>query len=388
MIDNDQSKIRRFHSQLLFKLVKDYGPISRVDLARMTQMSGTSVGKIVKELIEQDFVHEVGQTESSIGRKAVLLEINPRGVLTIGVSVDTDACKVGIVDLRGNLIAENTTSVDLSRSAEDILKDMAIEIRKIGESIGPLSDKIAGVGVTIPGIISWPDGVVQASPQMRWRNLGVRKYLQEALEKPVFVDNQVKCALFGESFYGDIVGMRDCVCIWVGSGVGGAVMEDGVILRGGKNALGEIGHMTIDPSGPLCDCGRFGCMQTFICSSALEKEANCSMETIFAAERRQEAWAVRLIDRATKYLAIAISNAVCMYNPQVIVLAGSMVDRWPEWTRRVQGLYKEYLWEPLQDSFEVRCAKTSETSGILGASALVISELLQSPFKSQEIVSL
>lgn len=382
MMKNDQSKIRKYHLLLLFKMIRDNGPISRAALAKMSEMSVTSIGNIVKELIDQDYVQEVGQVEGNVGRKATLLQINPRGTLVIGVSLDVGSFEVGVVDLEGTIVFRKSVTTNPAMDPKEILDQVASEVFNTCTALGEASGKVTGIGVVVPGIVSWPDGHISASPQLNWKNVEVGHYLREKTGKSVFVDNQVKGVLLGDSLLGKMAGTQNCVCIWVGSGLGGAVIEDGVVLRGSENAFGEIGHITIDPNGPLCDCGRFGCLQTFICSSALEREARTTVEKLFEAERNGEQWAVRLVSRAAQFMAMAISNAVCMYNPRVILLAGSMIDRWPHWVEKAIGMVDGFLWDSLKGSFEVRYANYSADSNIIGAGSLVISEFLQSPFDS------
>lgn len=380
-IKRDQSIIRLHHSLELFKIIKQAKAISRADIAKSTNMSGTSVGRIIKDLIEQGLVLEKGQTKGNVGRKATLLEINPHGVLIAGISLEVTGVQVGIVDLYGRIVAQSVKAFDLSRGADAVLDDVVEQMEAMIKSVGLLSEKIVGIGVSIPGIVSWPEGEVKAIPQFNWKNIKVKEYLEKRMNKAVFVDNQVKAALMGESLFGSVAGAKNAVCIWVGSGVGGAVLEDGVVARGSKNAMGEIGHTTVDPGGPLCDCGRFGCLQTFVCSSALEKASGRSMQDIFAAERRMEPWAVSMIDRAAEYFAMAISNVLCMYNPEVVLLAGSMVEEWPEWMKRVEEKHYKYIWEPLNDSFKICYANLGENLGIIGASSIVVREILQSPIQ-------
>src|SRR5690625_6376636 len=102
----------------------------------------------------------------------------------------------------------------------------------------------------------------------------------------------------------------------------------------------------MEPNGQLCDCGRLGCLQTFISSSELEKYAHAPIEDIFSAYERGEEWSRMLIDRAKKYLGIAISNVICMYNPEVVLLAGPMVEDYPILVEDIEQITSEQMWSP------------------------------------------
>lgn len=378
-IKHDQRMIREHHLLLLFKIIKRNGPISRAELAKKTQMSATSASRIVKELIDQNFVEETGQTEGNVGRRATLLKVNPSGALVIGINIDLESIEAGIVDLNGNVVMKKNIDIDLSLPPTEVLDRVAGLVADIKEEIGELSNRIIGCGVSIPGIVEWPQGRVVMIPQFHWANVEIRKYLEEQIGMTVLVDNQVKAILLGESLYGSVVGVDNAACIFVGSGVGGAFMDKGEVIRGSKNIAGEIGHTTIDPDGSLCDCGRFGCLQTFICASALEKESGKPIHEIFAADERKEVWAVKMLDRAAEYLSMAISNVVCTYNPEAVVLVGPMIDQHPQWAKKVEQKCNRYLWDNFDRMLEIRYPHIASHAGIVGASCLVLREFLESP---------
>lgn len=375
----DQKMLREHHLLLLFKIIKRTGPVSRAELAKTTQMSATSASRIVKELIDKKFVEEIGQTEGNVGRKATLLAVNPKGAFMLGINIELESIEVGVVDLNGNVLMKEIGDVDLSRPPNEVMDRVVHMVNNIRHKLGELSHRILGAGVSIPGIVEWPQGRLVMIPQFHWQNVEVRAYLEERIGMTVIVDNQVKAILLGESLYGSAVGVANAACIYVGSGVGGAFMDKGEVIRGFKNIAGEIGHTTVHPDGALCDCGRFGCLQTYICTSALEKESGKPIREIFEAEARNEEWAVKLVDRAMEYLALAISNIACTYNPEVIVLTGTMIDDHPELLQRVEEKCKRYLWNTLDSPFEIRYPDIGSNVGIVGASCLILREFLESP---------
>ena len=178
-----------------------------------------------------------------------------------------------------------------------------------------ISQKILAIGISIPGLVTWPEGATLTVPQLHWEDVKIKSYLEDKLDYIVYVDNDVRAVLLAESLFGSMKEYRNVACIYIGSGVGGAVMLNDEILRGHSNSLGEIGHMTIDPNGTLCDCGRLGCLQTYICSSELQRQTGQTIEEIFIAFERKEEWAVKTILRARKYISLAIANIACIYNP-------------------------------------------------------------------------
>lgn len=375
---HDQSMVKKHHLLLLFKIIKRNGPISRADLAKITKMSATSASRIVKDLIDENFIEEVGETEGNIGRRARLLAVKPKGGIMFGVNIETDFIEIGVVDLNGTIIFKKKKDINLISPPYEVLDDIADFITGIMDEYKNSNNRVMGCGVSIPGIVDWPTGKVVMSPQFHWSNIEVGKYLEKKISVSVLVDNQVKAILLGESLYGNAVGVESATCIYVGSGLGAAFIDKGEVVRGADNMAGEIGHTIVNPNGPLCHCGRMGCLQTYICASALEKESGRPYYEIFEAKTRNEPWAVGLLDKAAEYLAMTISNVTYTYNPEVIILAGTLIDEYPEWVQLVKKKAQKYMGTTDKLSVQIHY-EASSTAGILGASCLVLSDFLDSP---------
>jgi len=375
----DQKNVREYHYFLLLSLIQKHKRITRTQLAGITKISNTTVGKIVKELIEDGLVIE-GDQKGNIGRKATFLEINPTGAHIIGVEVDISSVQIALVSLNGTVINKRQFQFDVKGKEKPkiVLDKVASEILKLLEEVGKeFAKKVIAIGISMAGLISWPNGKALMVPQFQWNDVHIKEYLESKLDYIVYVDNHVRSILLAESLFGVIKSYKDVVCVHVGSGLGGAVMINGEISRGTCNTLGEIGHITMEPNGQLCDCGRLGCLQTFISSSELEKYAHAPIEDIFSAYERGEEWSRMLIDRAKKYLGIAISNVICMYNPEVVLLAGPMVEDYPILVEDIEQITSEQMWSPLKHTFKLVRSTIGKDSGVIGASALVLNQFLR-----------
>lgn len=380
----DQERIRKYHYFLLLSLIQKYKKISRSQLAKLTKMSNTTVGKIIKELIYDELVIEVGAKEGEVGRKAKLLKINEYGSYIIGVELDKNGIKIAGVTLTGEIIKKENLPFDINKTAYETLDEVAKTIETLIEHIGsPLKEKIIAVGVSIPGLVTWPEGKVLEVPQFHWEDVDIKEHLQKKLDYVVYVDNHVRTVLLAEMLFGSMRNVKNSVCIYIGSGVGGAAIFEGELIRGHTNTLGEIGHMTIDPNGALCDCGRLGCLQTFLCSSEIEKQAQLSMDEIFQRYKKREEWAVNIINKSKSYLGMAISNITCIYNPEVILLAGPMIEEYPILFSDLEEEINKYIWNPMKDSYSLNQPLIGKDSGVIGASALVLNEFLR--FSNDEI---
>lgn len=374
----DQKRIRKYHYFLLLSLIQRHKEVSRAQLAKLTSISNTTVGKIIKVLIEDGLVNEVGQTVGEVGRRATILKINPEGAYIIGVEINLTNTEIAIVALDGTILKSNYLKLNANQKPEKVLNEIAINIENLINQVSLVTkEKIIAIGIGMPGLITWPDGEVLVVPQFHWNNVKVTSFLEEKLDYFVYVDTDVRTALLAESFFGSMTNHQNAVCIYIGSGVGGAVMMNGEIVRGHHNMLGEIGHITLDPNGSLCDCGRLGCLQTYICSSDLEKKAQRPIKDIFAAYDLKEDWAVRLIEQARNYLGMTISNISCLYNPEAILITGPMIQEFPQLIDNIDVIADSYIWSPLKKSYELVKPTVGKNSGIIGASAIVLKEFLR-----------
>ena len=259
---------------------------------------------------------------------------------------------------------------------------MEVLLNKIVDQIDYLisqldnDNKVLGIGVSLPGIVSWPEGKLLTSPQLHWENVDIKKFFKEHFNYTVYVDNHVKTALMSESLFGSFINYKDVVCIYVGSGVGSSVMINGTILRGHDNTFGEIGHMTLKPDGPMCDCGRLGCLQTFLSSSEIEKQTNKNIFEVLESFNAGENWAEAIIERAKKYLALMMSNVICIYNPQAILLTGSMIQTFPYLVENIESIIDKQVWHPLKSSYKIINKSFKENDEVIVASSLVMKEFL------------
>lgn len=373
MKKHDQDFMKRQNRLTVFEMIKQQQPISRASIAKQTGMSPTTVSRIVGELKEEGYLLESEQVSAGLGRKSTLLSMVDAAVLSIGVELDRHQIHIGIVDLQGNVVASGQYPRATEESADVTLERIGAEIDRLTKSHGIDCARMIGIGIGLPGIVDNDTGVVVFSVQLGWKNVRLAERLREITGYDVTVDNELKVRALAEHLKGIAIGSNRTVLLGFGNGVGSAFIVEGEIYRGKTNSAGEIGHTTIDPNGILCDCGKAGCLQTYINMNSLLSEANKirpirSIDELFKARRAGERWAGYLIERAFMYMAITINNVVCMYNPDSVILSGELVDKFPEVFEEVVELcYSRFVWEPLRDSFRILRSELHEQGVVIGS---------------------
>jgi predicted NBD/HSP70 family sugar kinase len=376
MKKHDQDFMKRQNRLTVFEIIKNQPPISRASIAKQTGMSATTIGRIVGELTEQGYILESEQVSAGLGRKSTLLGLIDASVLSIGIELDRHKISVGVVDLQGKAVCSEvhghfpderfeTTMMRIGKIVGDLLRKGGID-----------PARVVGIGVGLPGIVNNETGIVVFSVQMGWKNVRLAELLKDLTGFEVAVDNELKVKALAEHLKGSAIGSNRTALIGFGNGVGSSLIIDGEIYRGDMNSAGEIGHTTIDPNGMLCECGKAGCLQTYVNISSLLLEASKirqvhTIEELFEAKKAGEQWAVHLVDRALMYMSITVNNIVCMYNPDSVILSGELVDKFPDIYEEVKELCSTTLvWEPLRESYRFLRSELNEQGVLIGSGLL------------------
>ncbi|WP_221565993.1 ROK family transcriptional regulator [Alkalihalobacillus sp. TS-13] len=385
----NQDFLKRENQSLVLEMILNDGPISRAEIAKRTLMSPTSASRIVASLLDEDLIREVNLISEGMGRKATYFIPNENSVLSIGVEIDQKDIRIGFMNFVGKLIVLEHIDYEPTDPGE-MVRFISNNIREIIERENITLERIVGVCVGLPGLIQNETGNIILSAQFDWKQVPLKELLQEQSGFQVFVDNELKLKALAEYNMEADPEQETMAMIGFGSGVGSALITKGEIYRGEGNFSGEIGHTIVDPYGIYCPCGNFGCLQTYIAEKFLLEEASKtmpvnSMDQLFTAYKKEEKWAVNILDKAITYAAITINNVVCMYNPDTVVLAGSLIEDYPEVTERILEKCKNQIWTPVTQTFQLRKTKTGVDGVVVGAAMSVQRHFIKTIYFNREV---
>lgn len=382
VIKHDQETMRKNNKGNILNLIRENKPVSKSELSKITNMSPTSVSRIVTELIELGLIKETELASGKIGRKALLLDTVSSSVYVICVQADQDILRIGIVDFDGTIINETTHFCDApGMSWTAFSNKICDEVSNIIEITDIDKSKIIGVGIGIPGLVDTANGIVLSSPQLKWVNIQLADYIQNKLGYPTMIDNIIKAKALAENTYGAARDAKRVAFVHFGTGVGSALILNNEIYRGVTNSAGEIGHTTINPNGKLCDCGRRGCLQTYITERAILQEARAvkdisNVNEIFEAYTKGEDWAIIILDQLHTYISIAICNVICMYNPDTVIFSGKMTEQPAKTEYIIKDNVDRLIWAQFKGSYEIKRSVLGENGGLLGMAVLLINKYL------------
>ncbi|GAC1538587.1 MAG: ROK family transcriptional regulator [Herpetosiphon sp.] len=375
----------------IIDLLLSHGALSRVQIAHAAHLSKPTVATAVEQLITDGIVHEVGFGISTGGRKPVLVRIGGDGKVAVGIEIDSRLCKIALVNLGGSIVDQVNIAVT-DRSVESIIRLVAASVGRL--FAGRDRKALVGCGVGIPGLIDAAQDSVNMAPSLGWTNVPLKALLEAALQVPVSLIDRGKAGALGEAWLWGRDRREDLIYIYLGNGVGGGIILGRSLHQGLNHTAGEIGHMIIDPRGPLCDCGNHGCLESFVSGPAIARQTRAyiraghlsiltdwnpgnNLEAITTKQIADAALAgdrlaLKMLHETAIYVGIAIANLVNVLNPSVVVLGGP-VSRWGtlllDATR--EEVRKRALAIPFQ-STNIMLSQSDSHVVPLGAAALVL----------------
>jgi glucokinase-like ROK family protein len=270
-------RLMREHNRLLvLNCVRDQGPISRVEVARRTGLSRTTVSSIMDVLLNEGLVREGSMQDASPsgGRRAILVHFHAAAGYILGVDMGRTHLTAVLADLAANTLARRSGPFDADRGPNACLPELADELRAFLDEQRVAWNQVVGVGMGMPGPMDASLHRTVSPPRMPgWGGIDVRGMLSQELGVPVYLDNDANLGALGESRFGAGVGVADLTYVKIGAGIGGGLVMSGQVYRGSRGSAGEIGHVTLDENGPLCDCGNRGCLETLASAPAIVEDA-------------------------------------------------------------------------------------------------------------------
>jgi N-acetylglucosamine repressor len=372
MEKHDQLLMKKQNKLLVLEIIKNKSPISRMDISKLTKMSPTSISRIVGELYQRGFVKETELVTNGVGRKATLLNVCDDVLFTIGVEIDKTVIKIGIVNYVGKIINFQTHLRNSLESYAETLHHIHQHVKSIIEQNSISIEKVMGLAIGLPGSIDHNKGIVRLSDQLQWENVNLAQDLKELTSLDVVIDNELKMKVIAENTLGKAKDSQNSILVGIGSGIGSAIILNGEVYRGESNNAGEIGHTVVDPNGNVCNCGKVGCLATYISEGAILADCRkvkdiSSIEDVFTAFKNKESWALNILDRTITQIALAISNLACLYNPEVIILSGDLFDKLPLIKQYIEEKCERYMWEPIKETLRIVYSNLGDQGVVLGA---------------------
>lgn len=359
-------------------------PIARVEIARQLHLSQATVTEVTRELVDTGLVEVVHQGPSSGGRPPLLLGIVAGAAQALGVKISADHLDLVRVSLDGEILA--TDSQPFDPHADGALDAIAGSLAALVPTGG--TAKLLGIGLGVPGLVDG-HGNVEA-PIFGWHDFPLGPTLRQRLRLPILIDNDVNTLAVAERLYGRGRGIDHFLTVTIGRGVGLGIIIGGDVYRGWLGGAGEFGHVAVTVGGPLCECGKRGCLEALVADPALILQAVESGLELPAGQPATQVAALRgLAERGEqRALAIyaeagatfgrAVAGLVSVLNPQLIVISGEGTLAWQYLAEAFEESIREAAFPPLRDAV-IEVDPWDDAKWARGAAALVLRATFAAP---------
>ncbi|MEP9385349.1 ROK family transcriptional regulator [Nocardioides sp. KR10-350] len=361
------------------------GPITRAELTRLLGLNRSTVGGLTSELMKLDLVAEQIAERAGRGRPSHLVVPRPENAV-VAVDLGVDRVEVAVVGLGGVVLDRRVRRHQRGEhDVNHVVETIAQMIEQTLEAAPP-PRRYLGIGVSVPGTVRTRDGVVQFAPNLGWRSEPFTELLEKRLGCQVSTGNDANLGVMAEHLRGAAVGHSHAAYLSASVGIGGGFIVGGHLLQGAGGYAGEVGHLQVDTEGEECRCGAVGCWEMKVGENRLLTLAGRlpgggpeAVAEVIASAGAGERRAADAVDEIAQWLGVGLRAVINVFNPEVIVLGGSLAQLWPSVSDRVErAVRRSTLLSPSAD-VEVRGAELGQDSSLIGAAELAFAPVLEDP---------
>ncbi|MFC4496420.1 ROK family protein [Streptomyces ovatisporus] len=375
-----QSSLHRANLERVVRAVRMAGSLTQAEIARTTGLSAATVSNIVRELKESGTV-QVTPTSAG-GRRARAVSLSGDAGAVVGVDFGHSHLRVAVGNLAHQVLAEEAEPIDVDASADEGFDRAEQLVHRLVATTGISREKLIGVGLGVPGPIDVETGELGSTSILPgWAGTHPRQELAARLGVPVYVDNDANLGALGEQVWGNGRGAGDLAYIKVASGVGAGLVISGQIYRGPGGTAGEIGHITLDESGPVCRCGNRGCLETFTAARYVlpllhsSHGTDLTMARVVELARDGDPGCRRVVADIGRHIGSGVANLCNLLNPSRVVLGGDLAEAGDLVLGPVRDSVARYAIPSAARQLTVVPGTLGGRAEVLGALALVLSEM-------------
>ncbi|MDB1124542.1 DNA-binding transcriptional regulator NagC [Vibrio algarum] len=333
--------VKQLNGAAVYRLIDQQGPISRIQVADVSQLAPASVTKITRQLMEKGLIKEVAQQASTGGRRAISLTTEVEPFHSIAIRLGRDYVQLSLFNLGGVEIARTQSNFNYSNQTElesGLIKRIQLFLDECSDKI----NQLIAIGIVLPGLVDPVEGVVDYIPNTNVNNFELGNIIKNTFNVECFIGNDIRGKALAEHYFGVSQECNDSILVSVHRGTGAGIIVNKQVFLGSNRNVGEIGHIQIDPLGEQCQCGNFGCLETVASnpaildsiktliskgrSSSLSSLDKITIKDVCKHAMEGDDLATQSLIRVGNELGKAIAITVNLFNPQKIIIAGDITQ--------------------------------------------------------------
>lgn len=370
-----KSNIRENNSVLVLSEIINRPEISRALISEITGLNKATVSEIVRKLIDDDYVIEIGpgKSTSSGGRRPILLTVNKKAGISISFDVRYDRISYLITYLDGEKIDYTIEETDITK--DNIVGYITTVVSEFRSSMKETPFGIIGVTISIHGIVE--DNQIAFTPYFDLDKIDLVKLLEENLDLPVHIENEANLSALAEAAFD--TEHKNLISFSAHTGVGAGIILDGQLYRGHKGRSGEVGHTVLYPNGINCPCGNQGCLEQYCSTKAivrkfqqLKRNDSLTFQDLVEAYQQKDSGTLNMILQFAKDFGIGLMNVIGNYDPEVVYINSEILEEIPE----LISLLTHYLNMTIYKHVLLRQSKLGRKASLYGATVMNLKEFL------------
>jgi len=394
----DQESIRKVNTSIVLNVLRLQAPISRAELAAKTRLNRSTVSNIINELIDEGLVLELDTMESKIGRPGIALALKPEAGAVVGAEIGVGFISVILTDFVANILWRKWIEISPSKPQIEIISEAE---KLIDQALAVAQEKnlcLLGIGLGVPGLVNTRKGELLFAPNLGWKNVPLRLMWNQRFHLPLYVENEANLAALGEYYFGVGREVGNLIYLSSGVGLGGGLIINGKLFKGGFGLAGEIGHIQRDPEGEMCGCGRRGCWETQVSPRAVLQRVKRAIEAapdtvltkyvnddqnkltfnlVVDCALQGEQLCLSALEEVGKNLGTGIADLANIFNPEMVVIGGAFSYGQEILLPVIEKTLSSETLPAVKEDLRVIFSEHEADACVLGAIAIVLDDILR-----------
>jgi glucokinase-like ROK family protein len=394
----DQESIRKVNTSILLNVLRLQAPISRAELATTTKLNRSTVSNIINKLIDEGLVLELETMEPKIGRPGIALALKPEAGAVVGMEIGVGFISVILTDFVANVLWREWIEISPSKPQIEIISEAE---KLIDQALAVAQEKnlrLLGIGLGVPGLVNTRKGELLFAPNLGWKNVPLRLMWNQRFHLPLYVENEANLAALGEYYFGVGREVDNLIYLSSGVGLGGGLIINGKLFKGGFGLAGEIGHIQRDPGGELCGCGRRGCWETQVGPRAVlqrvkyaieadpdnvlakyvnEDQNKLTFDQVVDCALQGEQLCRSALEEVGKNLGTGIADLANIFNPEMVVIGGAFSYGQEILLPVIEETLSSETLPAVKKDLRVIFSEHGADACVLGAIAVVLDDILR-----------
>ncbi len=397
----DVSSKRERDQAVVVDVIRRFGPVSRIDIHDLTRLRPGTISSLVRGLLRERRIIEVGPSDNPTGRKQVLLQMNQDHGYVAALEFDAEAVFAAIMNLGGKIRHSITEPANVGEGVSGLVGQLIRAVERAICEAGIDRQAVAGIGIADPGLIDSERRVSLVSSTIDfWKAVPIGEIFESHFGTPVLLESNTRARTYAERILGAGHMADDMLYVEYGSGIGMGIISDGKILRGKGECAGEFGHTHVVEGGPACKCGGFGCLEALAGAPAIAQRARTAVLEgghslvleiangaadritgwdVIEAARRGDKMCSLILEGLERHIGLALANAVSLLNPSLVVLDKRLVAGQSGVLEQIARTVRRQALARSTQQLEFRCSELGPEAGVLGVALLLIEQYFVIP---------